>query len=193
MANNDTLDFGFAKARRDFTAALAREGWNIDVLDDPTPGGPKIFLVDDETDYVQLCQAGSQGLTRLAARWRRRRGNLWDGVCDVLGTLLGQLAYQKVPAKSDQVDAAKLACLYTAGTETYGHLVDAGATDGTVIIIRFRHASGEYWLRPAALSRTDVLTPDEVRLFAREVLKIDRVRHPDRFTRAPVVPLNPRA
>lgn len=186
-------DFSHAQARRDLTAALQRDGWNIDVLEDPGAGGPNIFLVDAETGYVQLCQPPADGLTQLLARWQRRRGKIWDAVCDALGTLLGELARQTTWSKTDLADAAKLACLYTAGTQIYARLIDAQVPTGTVLVIRFQHANpGEYWLRPAALFRTDVLSPQEVLAAAQDVLALDRVRHPERFPRAPVITRTPR-
>lgn len=185
-----TLDFRFAQARNQLRQTLDREGWHLDVFADPEADGPRIFLLDVATGYMQYCQARHETMMQAAARWTKARGPLWDEVCGACGTLLGSLAKRQAPASADQADLGMLACLYVAGTQTYATLQAQSSAVGSVLVLRYRNAQdGEYWLRPAAKIGTELLTPEQVYVFAEEILQIDRQMHPERFPRASVTPI----
>ncbi len=184
---NKTLDFRFAQARQQLRQALDREGWHLDVFADPAADGPRIFLLDVATGYIQYCQARHETMVKAAVRWTEARGPLWDEVCGACGTLLGSLAKRQSPTTADQADLGMLACLYVAGTQTYATLQAHGDARGSVLVLRYRNAhDGEYWLRPAAKLGAELLTPEQVYAFAEEILQIDRQMHPERFPRASV-------
>jgi hypothetical protein len=111
-------------------------------------------------------------------------------ICNEFGTLLQELSNGKLVLTEDVKLAMTIgAVLYIVGTKSYQISLSLGLKKPQFLVLRYHDFSrGNHILRPVPLTAEDYLSKSEIEVVVEEVLKCDRVTHPDRFKRAKVIP-----
>lgn len=79
--------------------------------------------------------------------------------------------------------------MYLAGTQSYAYMKNIGKANGQFIVLRYRdYANGDYLLRPNPVLNDEMLTPQEVEYQVKMILENDKIKHPERFKRADIIP-----
>lgn len=185
------LNFQDAKDSRRILAEFIKFGWDV-VRGPGTATGPTIYFVDVDSASLYVVGLVSDGIQILQEKTHRMAFS-FDAVCDALGTLLGELGSGEASMNSETRGALSVgAGLYIAGTRSYSIGVAQGWRQ--YVVLRYRdHSKGGHLLRPNPLGTNRPLSPSEIEVVAGQILATDMHNHPERFSKAQVIPFKLRA
>lgn len=177
--------------RKKFLESFSAAGWNLSraTVTNAEIGGPTIYITDIETGQLLLVALTMNAIPLLTERAREDSVSFGD-MCNMLGTLLGDLVTNKIPLDEESRGALTAAAgLYIAGTQGYAMMNNTGVHNGQYLVIRHPDASfpGGHILRPVPIRAVKPLSPEDIEAAVEHVLAIDRRNHPERFPRAKVL------
>jgi len=136
-----------------------------------------IYTVDAKTGWIGCAAMPQSEVAKLLVE-APKAGLTAASAHDIAAQLVGDAADAKLGADSVDYESTMLmAALGITKTKTFelGVSQGAGSMAGHWVYIVYRTASGEYVGRPAMMKRSQpgLLSPDELRDYAREVIRID--------------------
>lgn len=180
----------FTTASSSITSACASAaGWESAVHDAAIAAGPCVlsYVWDQPSGWIWVCSASVGQFDQQADKASRAKPKVVDGVRSALGDLIVHAANGAPDALGlgeswEQALAAMLAA-YAGTTQTWA-LADGFPAGGHFIVLYYRKAGQQTgMLRPFALpgsvSAREVLAVDKLRGVIRQVVEMDRARHPD--------------
>lgn len=180
----------FAAASASITSACASAaGWESAVHDSAVAAGPCVlsYVWDQPTGWLWVCSAGVEQFDQQADRGSREKPKVVAGIRSALGNLIfhaanGAAVDLGLGETWEQALGSMLAA-YAGTTQTWA-LTDGFPVGGHFIVLHYRQPGQRAgMLRPFSLpqssSAREVLPVEKLRDVIRQVVEMDRARHPD--------------
>ncbi len=171
-------------------------GWQINdtknkglVVNADNADGPTIYICDIDSSMLYVV-ATIKDAVKILEKESTNTKFKFDVICDAVNSLIADLSSSKLKLDGKISNTfATGAVMYLAGTQSYAYMKNIGKANGQFIVLRYRdYANGDYLLRPNPVLSDKMLTPQEVEYQVRMILGNDKLKHPERFKRADIIP-----
>lgn len=170
-------------------------GWQIsetknkESLNTDNADGPTIYFCDIDSSMLYVVGTIKNAVEVLAKETSNANFK-FDEICDAVNSLIADLSSGKLKLDNKiNHTLATGAVMYLAGTQSYAYMKNIGKANGQFIVLRYRdYANGDYLLRPNPVLNDEMLTPQEVEYQVKMILENDKIKHPERFKRADIIP-----
>jgi len=171
--------------------AFAQSGWQLDVARGACArfDGPTIYLCDVDSGKLFVVVTATEAFPLVASE-ASCQGTSFEDACNALGSIIAELAAGRIPLNPDNRQFLNLAAiLYIQQTHSYKIAMStADFRHPHFLVLHYPDQTGAGLLRPTPLSSEKPLTPETIEIMANRVLSHDRVKHPERFRSAKILP-----